>query len=552
MSEPFRSPRAARVRRAVIIGGGFAGVLAAAACRAFVDEVTIVERDSLPKEPLPRKGLPQARHLHALWSGGADAVESLVPGVTGELLAAGARRVPLPTGMVSLSPGGWYRRWPESHYLIACSRDLLDWAIRDLVVHQPRVTVVEEAEPLGLTGDARRVDGVRIRLRDGSEQLLTADLVVDASGRSSLGPRWLRELGVGPVRELAVDAGVAYASRVYRAPAGSEDSPVFVIQPDARLPGPGQSASIMPIEDQRWLVSLSGTRGGEPTNDEATYLDFAKSVRHPLVGELLAHAEPLSGITVTRSTVNRRRLYERCRQLPEGFVAVGDAVAALNPIYGQGMSVAALGAVALRDELRRAGVTAPGLARRAQRAIARPAQVAWALATGQDIFYPGSRGRLPNAVDRLLSRYVNRLVTTSTGSYSMAKALTDVMTLQSGFDRLIRPDVLIGAVRGPLRPRLSGPPLTRRELGFLDPDEHSEPHEHSELHEHSDPNNADGGGGGGGPREPAAVRHESGPADRSASGPGPRVEVTGKRHGTAARAHRAPDRAAQQDPPDIT
>ncbi|MCM2386910.1 FAD-dependent oxidoreductase [Streptomyces albipurpureus] len=469
MSDPLRSPRRTRSRRAVIIGGGFAGVLAAAACRAFVDEVTIVERDVLPNGPLPRKGLPQARHLHALWSGGANAVESLVPGVTGKLLAAGARRVPLPTGMVSLSPGGWYRRWPESHYLIACSRDLLDWAIRDLVLRQSHVTVVESAEPVGLIGDARRIDGVRIRLEDGSEQQLAADLVVDASGRSSRGPQWLKDLGVSPVRELAVDAGVAYASRVYRAPAGSEDSPLFIIQPDSRLPGPGQSAGIMPIEDQRWLVSLSGTRGGEPTDDESTYLDFAKGVRHPLVGELIADAEPLSEITVTRSTVNRRRLYERCRHTPEGYVAIGDAVAALNPVYGQGMSVAALGAVALRGELRRAGVTAPGLARRAQRAIARPTQVAWGLATGQDIFYPGARGRLPNAADRLLSRYVNRLVKTSTGSYSMAKALTDVMTLQSGFDRLVRPDVLIGAVRGPLRPRLSKPPLTRRELGFLRP-----------------------------------------------------------------------------------
>lgn len=152
-------------------------------------------------------------------------------------------------------------------------------------------------------------------------------------------------------------------------------------------------------------------------------------------------------------------------------MAVGDAVAALNPVYGHGMSVAALGALALRGELRRGGVTAPGLARRARRAIGRPTGVAWGLATGQDVFFPGSRGRAPNPVDRLVSRYVNRLVATSTGSYGMARALTDVMTLQSGLDRLIRPDVLIAAVRGPRRPRLSGPPLTPRERGLLSPDD---------------------------------------------------------------------------------
>lgn len=470
MTEPFSSPRQRGPRRAVIVGGGIAGLLAAAACRAFVQEVVVIERDVLPDRPAPRKGLPQARHAHMLWSGGADAMESLAPGVTGTLLDAGAHRIPLPTGMVSLSPEGWYRRWPESHYILACSRDLLDWAVRDRVLPGGGITVLTGAEALGLSGNARRVDGVWIREEAGPARRICADLVLDASGRASRAPHWLAALGAGPVREITVDAGVAYASRIYRAPKGADEGcPVFTIQADPRRGGPGQIATIIPIEDGRWLVSLSGTRGGEPTADEAAYLDFARGVRHPLVGQLLAHAEPLSDIAVTRSTVNRRRLYERARNLPDGFVAIGDSAAALNPVYGHGLSVAALGAVALRRELRRAGVTAPGLTRRLRRAVARPAGVAWGLATGQDVFYPGSVGRSPNPVDRLVSRYVNRLVETSTGSYAMAKALTDVMTLQSGLGRLVRPRVLFSAARGPLRPRLAKPPLTDRELGFLAP-----------------------------------------------------------------------------------
>ncbi|MGW4031458.1 FAD-dependent oxidoreductase [Streptomyces sp. NPDC004838] len=469
MNEPFIAPRPGSRRRAVIVGGGFAGMLAAAACRAFAHEVIVLERDVLPDGPVPRRGLPQARHAHMLWSGGADAVEALVPGVTGSLLDAGARRVPLPTGMVSLSAEGWYRRWPESHYTMACSRDLLDWTIRERVLRDEGIRAVTGTEALGLTGGPRRVDGVWIRLPGGTEQRVGADLVVDASGRSSNGPRWLARLGAGPVRERTLDAGVTYASRFYRAPEGSEHCPIFTVQADPRENRPGQVATIIPIEDRRWLVSLSGTRGGQPTDDERAYLDFAAGVRHPLVGRLLAHAEPLSAIAVTRSTVNRRRFYERSGPLPEGFVPIGDSVAALNPVYAHGLSVAALGALALRRELRQAGMTAPGLARRARRAIAGPVKVAWGLATGQDVFYPGSRGRSPNAVDRLVNRYVNRLMATSTGSYSMAKALTDVMTLESGFERLVRPDVLISAVRGPLRPPLQGPPLTARERGFLGP-----------------------------------------------------------------------------------
>ncbi|MGW1492001.1 NAD(P)/FAD-dependent oxidoreductase [Streptomyces sp. NBC_00191] len=469
MSEPSRPRRAGAPRRAVVIGGGLGGMLAAAACSSHVDEVTVVERDLLPSRPAPRKGLPQARHAHMLWSGGADAIETLVPGVMAQLRDAGARRIALPTDMVSLSPEGWYRRWPESHYLIACSRDLLDWAIRDRVLRDKRIRVLSQAELLGLTGSAGRVDGVRVRLTDGSEQALDADLVVDASGRSSRGPHWLRDLGVGPVRELTIDAGVVYASRVYRAPKGTEAFPVVNIQADARLPQPGQVATIIPIEDQRWLVSLSGTRGGEPTDDDSAYLDFARGVRHPLVGDILSRTEPLSDIVVTRSTINRRRLFEKLKKAPEGYVAIGDAVAALNPVYGHGMSVAALGALALRAELRRTGISAPGLAGRAQRAISRPTSAAWTLATGQDIYFPDSRGKTPNAVDRLLSRYVNRLIETATGSFYMAKALSDVMTLQAGVERLVRPGVILSALRGPRRPQLEKPPLTNEEFAALEP-----------------------------------------------------------------------------------
>lgn len=95
-----------------------AGMLAAAALSPRAD-VTVVERDVLPEGPEARKGLPQARHAHLLWSGGVRAMEELLPGVTEAWLAAGARRIPLPTGLVTLQPQGWLRRWPEMQFMIA-------------------------------------------------------------------------------------------------------------------------------------------------------------------------------------------------------------------------------------------------------------------------------------------------------------------------------------------------------------------------------------------------------------------------------------------------
>ncbi|MFF4349168.1 FAD-dependent monooxygenase [Streptomyces sp. NPDC001530] len=457
-----RPPRGEASRRAVVIGGGLAGVLAAAALHEYAD-VTVVERDALPDGPEPRKGLPQARHAHLLWSGGARAMEDLLPGVTDAWLTAGARRIPLPTGLVSMSAQGWLRRFPEMQFMIACSRDLLDSVLRAQLLKNERVTLLQRTEILGLEGGASRVTGVRVRTPEGEESVLEADLVVDASGRGSRASTWLDTLGVPEAPMDEVDSGLAYASRIFRAPTGAEDFPVVNVQPDAAQPVPGQSSTIVPIEGGRWLVTLSGTRGGQPTGSAEEFEAFARGVRHPVVGELIARTEPLTDVVLTRSTVNRRRFFEKVKDWPEGFVALGDAVATYNPVYGHGMSVAAQGAVALRGLVAEHGLTDPGLARRAQRAVSRPVAVAWELATGTDIRYPGAIGKQPGGAQNLLGRYVNRLMLTATGRPLVTQALLTVMTLSGPLPALFKPEVALAVLRGPRRPPPAEPPFTDKE-----------------------------------------------------------------------------------------
>ncbi|MCX5192447.1 FAD-dependent monooxygenase [Streptomyces sp. NBC_00249] len=466
------APAGAAHRRAVVIGGGLAGMLAAAALRGVVDEVLVVESDELPDGPLPRKGLPQARHAHMFWSGGVHAAESLLPGVTDRWLAAGANRIPVPTGMVALSSQGWFRRWhdaphPATHFVIGCSRDLLDSVVRDLVLTGGGVRVLAHTRVEGLTGSASRVTGVRVRRADGHEEALRADFVVDASGRGSRAPRHLAELGVRPAPERSLDLGLVYATRVFRAPEGADGSPVVSVQSDPRSGRPGQSASILPIEDGRWIVTETGTRAGEPTDRAEDFEEFARRLRHPVVGAIISRLEPLTDVAVSRSTRNTRRYYERVRDWPERFVVLGDALAAFNPLYGHGMSVAAQAAAVLRDQARAHGVDAPRLARRVQRALARPVGAAWDLAVGQDVFYPEVQGGSPSRRDRILAAYVDRLVRTSCGDLRMVKDLTDVTSLQAPLTALVRPRVLLGAVRGTRRPPLGGPPLTARERALV-------------------------------------------------------------------------------------
>ncbi|WP_406349734.1 NAD(P)/FAD-dependent oxidoreductase [Streptomyces sp. NBC_00658] len=456
-------------RSAIVIGGGLAGMLAAAALSQSVDEVTVLERDTLPDGPQSRRGLPQGRHAHILLPSGREAIERLIPGVSirKRLLAAGGSEVSLTSSMVTLGPEGWFRRWRhDSHLLTTCSRDLLDWTVREAVLGIAGVTL-HSGNVVALQGSGQHVTGVRITAPDGQEADLSADLVVDASGRGSRAPHWLAALGITDIPESIVDSGLVYASRLYRIPEGAEKFPTTQVTADPFASEPGRSALLLPIEDGRWLVSLGGTRGGEPPANAVDFVRFALGLRHPIVGQLISGAEPLSDVVINRSTRNSRRYFEKATTWPEGFVALGDAIATYNPVYGQGMTVAALGARALHHELCQTGIAAPGFARRVQRAAAKPVEAAWTMSTSQDRWFPDVQGNPPTIADRLLARYTRRMTRVATSSYRVSNAMCAVTTMQEDAIRLVRPSLLLATLAGPVLPALSGPPLTQSERAIL-------------------------------------------------------------------------------------
>ncbi|MEU4727391.1 FAD-dependent oxidoreductase [Streptomyces sp. NPDC023588] len=450
-------------RHAVVIGGSLAGLLAAAVLAEHTT-VTIIDADPLPEGPAPRRGLPQARHTHLLWSGGARAIEQILPGITEDWTAAGAIRRSLPTDLVTKTAQGWIPRCGEKQFNISCSRDLLDSVVRARVTALEGVSTLQRSRVRGLEGNAARVIGVRVDTPDERDRLVTADLVVDASGRGSRARAWLQELGVTGIRQAQVDSGLVYATRIFEAPAGAHASgfPIINVQSDPRVPVPGQTATIVPIEDGQWQATLSGTRGGQPTGDPDLFIPFAKGVRDPIVGELLEGKKPLTDVAVTQGTANRRVYFEKA-DLPDGFFAVGDSVATFNPLYGQGMTVAAKGLLAVRLLLRSKGLAHPAIGREAQRAIAPQVSIAWDLATSQDILYPGATGMKPRAGAGLLNAYVNRLMTGATTEEALTAALFKVLTMSASPTHWLRPSVIWHVLRASDRGALKAAPLTAAE-----------------------------------------------------------------------------------------
>ncbi|MGH3933345.1 MAG: NAD(P)/FAD-dependent oxidoreductase, partial [Pseudonocardiaceae bacterium] len=260
----------------------------------------------------------------------------------------------------------------------------------------PGVQIRPDSKVTGL----RRGDRCwEVELADGST--VPADLVIDASGRGSRLPVWLAKVGVGAAPVSQVDAGVGYATRMY---AASEVGAVGVIiqQTPATLAG----GTALPVEGGRWLVSAVGCAENRPPRDDAGFVSFLERLPDPALAELVRHAEPIGDVAVHRQTGNHRHHYERVPDWPDGLLVVGDSFCAFNPIYGQGITVAACEALLVRRAMA-TGLRA-GYARRLLRKFATVVALPWAIATSEDLRYPTSTGRqsIPQA---LLGRWTRQL-----------------------------------------------------------------------------------------------------------------------------------------------
>jgi 2-polyprenyl-6-methoxyphenol hydroxylase-like FAD-dependent oxidoreductase len=438
--------------RAVVIGGSMAGVLTARALSDHFAEVTVIERDRLPNQPEIRKGVPQARHLHVFWAGGLSAVERLLPGIRDDLLAAGALPIAMPTDIAWLTPPGrWSGDFPATQDLVSASRTLLEWAVRRRVEQTAGIGFVTEHDVTGLRLDeAGGVQGVVVRSRGGdrTESVLDGDLMVDASGRGSPLPEWLACRGLQPPDESTVDAFLGYATRLYELPAGfAEDWKCLYIQ--AAPPRHPRGGIMFPIEDGRWVVTLVGGGQDHPPTDSDGFLAFARSLRSSALYDVLERAEPVSPIWGYRRTSNRRRYYERLATMPSRLLVVGDSLCAFNPVYGQGLAVAALQAEALGATLRSRlsrGADLAAVCRRAQRAVAKCVDGPWTLSTGSDLRYSGTEGMKATTGTYLLHRYLDRVLAAASVDPGVNAAFLRVLNLVDDPPALFRPRVMARAL----------------------------------------------------------------------------------------------------------
>jgi 2-polyprenyl-6-methoxyphenol hydroxylase-like FAD-dependent oxidoreductase len=436
---------------AIVIGGSMAGMLAARVLSDHFERVTVLDRDALPDTPEARKGAPQTAHVHVLLLRGLQIMQQLFPALENSLNEAGALRVNWTRDMVIYSPAGWNPRFNSPYTTYTCSRGLLEQLIRRQVAAIKNITLEARCEAIAPVVSENRsaVTGLKVHYRDRAEQAtveIAADLIVDASGRTSKGLDWIAALDYARPAETVINAHVGYATRAYcRPPAFKADWKSMMIR--TRPPFGLRGGLIYPIENDQWLVNVAGAGEDRPPVTEEHFLDYIKALIHPALYEAVKNAEPAAPLHTYQRTENRLRHFEKLKRWPDNFVMLGDAACAFNPTYGQGMSVAALEALAL-DRWLRALQNTLSFQQQLMKVVRGP----WLLATNEDSRLPHVEGVTTNRFDRLSQRYIDEFVWLCVSDPKAAEVFMGVNMLVKSPTTMFAPSLAFKVMRRMIRP----------------------------------------------------------------------------------------------------
>jgi 2-polyprenyl-6-methoxyphenol hydroxylase-like FAD-dependent oxidoreductase len=435
---------------AVVLGASISGLLTARALADFFSNVTMVERDALPDGPTIRRGVPQGGLPHIPLARGTQIMDELFPGFLDELVAGGGR---------VWNDGDLSRFWmffgghrllrsgkipdPESLVTYYVSRPFLEWKVRRRVEALPNVAILGGHDVVRLTStrERDRVNGVVLARRDScASTTLAADLVVDATGRGSRTPVFLDGLGYRRPREDELRVHVGYAGLSVYLPPGTLREYTVVIGPQ---PGHPVGCAMFAGENNTYTLAVQTVAGQSPPADRAGMLSCMAEIAPPHAVAAARRAEALTDVVQYRFPSNRWRRYDRLTRAPDGLIVVGDAMCSFNPLYGQGMSVAATEAVILRQCLQRGDHDLP---QRFFRAAAKAIRVAWQTAAGSDLTLPQIEGRRPVSM-RITNAYLDQVLTAAETDPTVMQQFLRLIAMVDPPSRLLRPSMVLRVIR---------------------------------------------------------------------------------------------------------
>jgi 2-polyprenyl-6-methoxyphenol hydroxylase-like FAD-dependent oxidoreductase len=429
---------------ALVIGGSMAGLVAARVLADHFERVTVIDRDQLAADGEFRAGVPQSRHAHILLMRGQSILSEMFPQLEEDRRKSGVPKIDLAKDLAVTMWSGPVQRYASHYHGLSSTRAWLESRVRSYVSQLPGVEFRSQTEALGLTVNTRTsVTGVHVR-HGHTRQTIHADLIVEASGRSSKVIDWLAAIGIDQPEITTVNGFVGYATRWYERPANL-DLGFEGLLVGAKPTSNPRTGALLPVEGDRFLVTLSGIAREYPPTDEAGFLDFSRRLIDPILYRTLPKLKPVSPIYGYRRTENRWVHFERLKSWPDRFIVVGDAACCFNPIYGQGMSVSAVEALLLDRLLvshRGQGRNLHGFARRFQRAMPSAIRSAWLLSTGEDFRWPTTEGGKPDVSTRFAHKYIDRLFDLLPTSRAVHETFTEVQHLLTPPTALFHPSLI--------------------------------------------------------------------------------------------------------------
>jgi 2-polyprenyl-6-methoxyphenol hydroxylase-like FAD-dependent oxidoreductase len=435
---------------AIVLGASIAGLLAARVLSDFYRSVTLVERDILPDGPVTRRGVAQGDLPHLPAARGVQVMGELFPGFIDELIAGGARvwnDGDLSRFWVSFGGHRFLRSGtipdPDSIVSYYVSRPFIEWSLRRRVLAMPNVEIEQGHDAMRLTSVPKRdrVTGVVVARRDsGAEKTLAADLVVDATGRGSRAPVFLDELGYPRPREDQLTVHVSYAGLPVHLPPDTLREYIAFSGPEPSRP---VCFAMFAGENDTYRLAVQTVAGQKPPADRIALLDCLADMAPPHVLDAARRAEPLADMTHYRFPSNRWRRYDQLARTPGGLIVMGDALCNFNPLYGQGMSVAAIEALILRHCLRQGDRDLP---RRFFRASAKEIRVPWQAAVGSDLALPQIEGKRPLSI-RIMNAYLDRVLAAAESDPAVVQQFLRLMNLVDPPSHLLRPSTMLRVLK---------------------------------------------------------------------------------------------------------
>lgn len=400
--------------RAVVLGASMAGLLAARVLSEHFQEVILLERDNLPQGPEPRKGTPHAMQPHGLLARGLQILESLFPGFTSSMQARGGLLGDLAADCHFSVNRERFASCQSGVKALVASRLTIEAEVRARVLSLGNVRVLTNVSVLSPQFQDGQVTAARFQhLSDGVTQELPARLVMDCTGRGSRASQWLKDWGYVAPQEERVEIGIAYTSAYFKRTgslamgAGLDRVASFGAVTNAQ-PRPGVLLAQEPDADgtPRWVVGVGGYRGDHAEATLEAIQAHARAIGSADLVKVTHEGELIGQVIRYQMPYSLRRRYEWLQHVPRGLLVMGDAITSFNPIYGQGMTVAACEALALQSEIQRDGqaVDASRFFRRTAKIIDNP----WQIAVGGDLSIDTVPGHRPWAV-KVVNAYIARV-----------------------------------------------------------------------------------------------------------------------------------------------